>query len=200
MRNLDRATRAALQVLERARTIAVVGANRDQRSRTTTAYLRRVGFDVLRVDASRVTDIPGAVDVVLVFRTPRDVPALLAQAAAKRVDAVWLTEQPGPAVRSLARRLNVPLVFEPDVVARHRELQNQAGQPVKLGVRGRRHRRKDPVLRPLSPPGGWAEAGGGGRKGGGGGRAVIDEKKMITGRPGRRGRRRAYRSRGTAAA
>jgi predicted CoA-binding protein len=190
MRNLSRAEARAVRLFDRARTIAAVGAGTDQRSRATTAHLRRGGYDVVPVAGGGVAGIPGAVDLVLVFRTPAAVSTLLEQAAAKRVDAVWFTEEPSRAVRALGRRLKLPIVFDPAVAERHDQRLSDAGSAATLGIRGRRRRRKDPADGPLASQGGWVEAGGGGRRGGGGGRAIIDEKKMVKGKPGRRGRRR----------
>ena len=189
MRNLSRAQAIAARLLERARTIAVVGAATNERTRATAAYLRRSGYDVVPVEADGLASLPGAVDLVLVFRTPANVSVLLEQAAAKHVDGVWFTEGPNRATRALARRSKLAVVAERDIVELHRQRLDKAGQPQKLDVRRRRRGSAYVSDESLSSPGGWTEAGGGGRRGGGGGRAAIDEKKMIS-RPPRRARKR----------
>jgi predicted CoA-binding protein len=182
MRHLTRAKAIAARLLDRARTIAVVGADANERTRATAAYLRRAGYDVVPVAADGLANLPGAVDLVLVFRSPANAPVLLEQAAAKRVDAVWFTEAPNRALAAVARRLRLTVVVERDIARlHHHQRLSTAGQPKKLDVRKRR-RGSTVVTDTASATGGWQEAGGGGRQGGGGGRAAIDEKKMLGGR------------------
>ncbi|HXG02981.1 MAG TPA: CoA-binding protein [Candidatus Binatia bacterium] len=195
VRNLSRAEVTALRLLERARSVAVVG----RPDATVVGYLRRAGYDVRRAPEGGPADLPGAVDLVVVFGRPQNVPALLEQAAAKGADGAWFFQDVlDSRSRTLARRLGLGVVVDPHLIERHRERRREAGQALKLGVRPRRRGRSDAAEGRLHSPGGWAEAGGGGARGGGGGRAVIDEKKMVRGRPGRRGRRRAFRGPQTA--
>jgi predicted CoA-binding protein len=70
----------AQQLLDRARTIAVVGPVTD-RTETTLAYLRRVGYDVIVVPGGPLTDIPGPIDLALVLGTSAHLPRLLQEAS-----------------------------------------------------------------------------------------------------------------------
>jgi predicted CoA-binding protein len=68
-----------------------------------------------------LTDVPGTIDLVLVFGAPGDLQRLLEEAAAKRVDGVWFLQQgPGRLARDPARRLGLTLIVDSDVVRRHR--------------------------------------------------------------------------------
>jgi predicted CoA-binding protein len=179
MRNLTRQEVRAQQLLDRARTIAVVGPLKG-RGETTVAYLRRVGYDVVIVSSGTLADVPGPVDLVVLFGSPGDLDRLLQQAAEKRVDGVWFVDdRPGREAMRRARDLKLTVVVDPDLVERRQELFADAGQPRKRATTARRRGRARPTESGALTPGGWAEAGGG---------AAMDEKKV--GRPGRRGRRR----------
>jgi predicted CoA-binding protein len=177
MRHLTRAKARAELLLERARTMAIVGPTLSERAQETVGYLRKVGYDLVPVGDGPLADTPGSVDLVLVFGRPVDVPRLLEQAATKRVDGIWYIEHaPSHATSSLARRLGLALVVGDDIVRRHRERQREAGQPSKLSAGARRRGRKQPIDADPSVAKGWAEAGGGGSQGGGGGRSAINER------------------------
>jgi predicted CoA-binding protein len=95
-------------ILARAKTIAVLGikteAQSDQAAWYVPRYLQGAGYEVIPVpvyypDATeilgrkvyrRLADIPGAVDLVNVFRRPADVPPHVPDILAKRPQAVWL--------------------------------------------------------------------------------------------------------------
>jgi predicted CoA-binding protein len=161
-------------------------------------YLAHEGYDVIpvRPDQSHVaglaayaslTDIPGAVDLVVVFRTPSAVPAHVEEAAAKGADAVWLP--PGawsPAADVAAQQHGLTLIKECCVMEEHRRLSQRSGHPEKWGVHVRRRKAayQDNRVRPEDH--GYTPGGGGGHVAGGGGRSVLDEKKMVTGAPSRR--------------
>jgi uncharacterized protein len=89
-------------ILHRMRTVAVVGlsANPLRPSNFVGVYLQRHGFDVVPVNprerevlgrpsAPSVTDLPGPVDVVCVFRAPDAVPGIAEEAVAARAGALW---------------------------------------------------------------------------------------------------------------
>jgi len=199
MRNIKRREARAQRLLERARTIVVVGA--DARSRTLTDYLRGAGYDVVPVRSTggemgglkvypSIEDVPGQVDLVVVLASRTPVRRIVEQAAAKGADAVWLARASTTAEdRAAAQAAGIPLVADLGLIGEHRPRLREAGQPARLGVGSRRRGRGGGRVRDS----GWTEAGGGGRAGGGGGRAAVDEKKMVDGRPSRRGRRRAVR-------
>jgi predicted CoA-binding protein len=95
-------------LLSRVRRIAVLGikteTQRGQPAIEVPRYLERVGFDVIPVPVyypevdqilrrpvfRRLMDIPGDVDLVDVFRRPKDLAAHLDDIVAKRPGAVWL--------------------------------------------------------------------------------------------------------------
>ena len=95
-------------LLSRVRRIAVLGikteAQRGQPAIEIPRYLERVGFDVVPVPVyypeveqilrrpvfRRLVDVPGDVDLVDVFRRPKDLAAHLDDILAKRPGAVWL--------------------------------------------------------------------------------------------------------------
>jgi uncharacterized protein len=95
------------KVLESARRIAVLGikteAQSDQPSFSVPAYLQKVGYEVVPVPVyypevkeilgqpvfRKLSDIPGPVDIVDVFRRPRDIPPHLDELLALRPKAVW---------------------------------------------------------------------------------------------------------------
>jgi len=97
-------------LLSRVRRIAVLGikteAQRGQPAIEIPRYLERVGFDVIPVPVyypeveqilrrpvfRRLVDIPGEVDLVDVFRRPKDLAPHLDDLLAKRPGAVWLQE------------------------------------------------------------------------------------------------------------
>jgi predicted CoA-binding protein len=84
-------------VLQRARTIAIVGASPspDRHSHAVAQYLAHESYEVIAVRPDRadvvglatyasLADIPGAVDLVVLF------PAHVEEAAGKGAEAVWL--------------------------------------------------------------------------------------------------------------
>src|SRR5215831_547869 len=96
-------SRSSTEILESARTIAVVGASRDptKAGGSVPAGLQRRGFRIIPVNpyADRlfgekvyrsVLDIPEKVDIVDVFRPAVDAPEIARQAAAIGAGAVWL--------------------------------------------------------------------------------------------------------------
>jgi uncharacterized protein len=96
-----------LQTLCQARRIAVLGIKTDQQRSAAAyyvpAYMQRVGYDIVPVPVyypdvteilgepvyRRLVDVPGAVDLVVVFRRSRDIPQHLDDILAKKPAAVW---------------------------------------------------------------------------------------------------------------
>ncbi len=105
----DRANPSAEQIrdlLEQARRIAVVGISRfpEKPARRVPAYLAAKGYEIVPVNPSadrifgqqayaRLEDVPGAVDIVMIFR-PSDQAASFVRTAAARPErpAIWLSE------------------------------------------------------------------------------------------------------------
>jgi len=95
--------RSSRDILESARTIAVVGASRDPNKAggSVPAGLQRRGFRVIPINPYADTlfgekvyrsllDVPEKVDIVDVFRPSADAPAIARQAAAVGAKALWL--------------------------------------------------------------------------------------------------------------
>ncbi len=201
MKHMRREEARNRRVLQRARTVAIVGAspNPARHSYSVAGYLKRAGYDVVpvRPDRARVSglntyaalrDVAGPVDLVVIFRRPDAVPAHIAEAAAKHAEAVWL--QPGVwsrAADSAARRHGLTLIKDCCIEEEHRHLsQTTAGHPTKWGVHVRRRKPAYEDNRRRPEDGGYVAGGGGGHVAGGGVRAIADEKKMVKGAPSRR--------------
>ena len=95
--------KASHEILERARTIAVVGASRDpeKAAGSVPAGLQRRGFRIIPINpyadklfGERVyrslLDVPDEIDVVDVFRPSDEAPGIARQAAAIGAKALWL--------------------------------------------------------------------------------------------------------------
>jgi predicted CoA-binding protein len=187
-------------VLQRARTVAIIGAspNPARHSYSVVKYLKAAGYDVIPVhpDGAEVaglptfatlTDVVGPIDLVVIFRKPEAVPAHLDEAAGKHVDVVWL--QPGVWSReaeTAADRHGLTLVKELCIAEEHRHVSQPAGHPTKWGVHVRRRKPTYEDNRRRPDDAGYAAGGGGGHAAGGGVRATVDEKKMLKGAPSRR--------------
>jgi hypothetical protein len=99
---------AIRDILTQCRTIAVVGikteGQADQAAYYVPRYMQAAGYEVIPVpvyypDATeilgrkvyrRLVDIPGPVDLVNVFRRPKDVPPHVDDILAKKPRAVWM--------------------------------------------------------------------------------------------------------------
>jgi len=95
--------RSSREILEGARTIAVIGASRDpdKAGGSVPAGMQRRGFRIIPVNpyatelfGERVyrslVDVPDRVDVVDVFRPASDAPEIARQAVAAGAKALWL--------------------------------------------------------------------------------------------------------------
>jgi uncharacterized protein len=96
-----------MRVLEEAQRVAVLGikpeSHRAAAAHYVAAYLKRVGYEVVPVpvyfpDATEilgepvyrsVSEIPGDVDLVIIFRRPRDIDAHVDDILAKNPKSVW---------------------------------------------------------------------------------------------------------------
>jgi len=96
-------SRTSHEILQGARTIAVVGASRDpdKAGGSVPAELQRRGFRIIPINpyanmlfGERVyrslLDVPEPVDIVDVFRPSADAPEIARQAAAIGANALWL--------------------------------------------------------------------------------------------------------------
>jgi predicted CoA-binding protein len=141
MKHLSRETSAIRQLFERVRTIALIGASPrpDRRSHRVAHYLRRAGFDVVAVRADRrdldgiqayerLSDIPGRIDLAVIYRAPDAATAHVDEAADRGVPAVWLP--PGAwslAAQERARARGLTLVKERCPEEEHRALAELSG-------------------------------------------------------------------------
>ena len=95
--------RSSHEILERATTIAVVGASRDARKAggSVPAGLQQRGFRIIPINpfadelfGERVyrslSDVPETIDIVDVFRPAHDAPEIARQAVAVGARALWL--------------------------------------------------------------------------------------------------------------
>jgi predicted CoA-binding protein len=208
MRHLSPEKAAIHRLFDRARTIAVIGASPRARrhSHTVTAYLRAAGYDVIPVrpdeedvaglkSYARLEDVAGPVDIAIVYRNPEDATTHVEEAAAKGVEALWLP--PGVGNSALDHRAHAAgirtVVRDRCPEEAHREMLESAGNPRRSGVH--LSRRKDTYTDHRKHPegSGYTSSGGGGSIGGGGVRAVLDEKKMVAGKPSPRAGERKNR-------
>ncbi|MGH2807568.1 MAG: CoA-binding protein [Actinomycetota bacterium] len=91
------------EILERSRTVAVVGASTDESkpSHSVPARLQRAGFNVIpvnpsgkeilgRVAAKSLSEIDEPIDVVEVFRPAEEAPEIAREAVAVGAKTLWL--------------------------------------------------------------------------------------------------------------
>lgn len=105
----DRANPGAEEIrelLERARRIAVVGLSRspEKPARRVPAYLAAKGYEIIPVNPNtdrilgqqafaRIEDVPGPLDIVLIFRPSAEAGAFVRAAAARpERPTIWLSE------------------------------------------------------------------------------------------------------------
>ncbi|MBI3819558.1 MAG: CoA-binding protein [Planctomycetes bacterium] len=98
----DNSLRALLQ---ESKTIAVVGFSKNpaRPSHWIAEYLQQNGYRVIPVNPGlelglgkicykTLADVPGAIDIVNIFRSPRHVPDVVRAAIIKNARAVWMQE------------------------------------------------------------------------------------------------------------
>ena len=197
MKRLTRDEVRIERLLRAARSVAVLGASarRGHRSYAVVEYLKEEGFDVLPVREdraevaglsswARLADIPGPLDILLVLGGAPPDRATIEEAARKGARVLWLA--PGVPVGGAAEDAaahGLLLVRDRDIQVEQRHTEQVAGQPRKRGVNVGRRKRRYEDDRKRRDETGYVARGGGGHKGGGGARAVLDEKKMVGGKP-----------------
>ena len=95
------------EILEKSRRIAVLGMERDENpskpAYTVPLYLKQHGYEIIPLpvkypDVSEVAglkayhslaDVPGQIDIVDVFRSPRDINKHLDEIVARKPNVVW---------------------------------------------------------------------------------------------------------------
>jgi predicted CoA-binding protein len=93
------------QILKSAKTIAVIGASLkpERPSHWISKYLKEHGYKVIPVNPGHteilgdkcyksLSEVPGPVDIVDIFREPGAVPAIVDEAIAKKAKVVWMQE------------------------------------------------------------------------------------------------------------
>ena len=94
------------ELLERARTIAVVGLSNNpfRPSHGVSAYMQAQGYKIVPVNPTitealgeksfaSILDVPEKIDIVNIFRRPEFVEAIVDQAIQLKISAVWMQEQ-----------------------------------------------------------------------------------------------------------
>ena len=94
------------KLLERARTIAVVGLSNNpfRPSHGVSAYMQAQGYKIIPVNPTitealgeksfaSILDVPEKIDIVNIFRRPEFVEAIVDQAIQLKIPAVWMQEQ-----------------------------------------------------------------------------------------------------------
>jgi hypothetical protein len=94
------------ELLERARTIAVVGLSNNpfRPSHGVSAYMQAQGYKIVPVNPTitealgeksfaSILDVPEKIDIVNIFRRPEFVEAIVDQAIQLKLSAVWMQEQ-----------------------------------------------------------------------------------------------------------
>lgn len=121
-------------LLKQARTIAVVGLSSSplRPSYGVAAYMQTQGYRIIPVNPNirgalgekayaTLADVPEKIDIVNVFRRSEFVPALVGQAIALKVPAIWMQEgvvHEGAAAQ--ARKAGIFVVMDQCILKEHR--------------------------------------------------------------------------------
>lgn len=123
-------------IIRHTKRIAVVGisSNPEKASYRVAKYLRNASFEIVPVNPTLtewegikayadLKDIPGAIDIVDIFRRPEDVPPVVDAAIAKKAKVVWM--QQGivhNAAADKARAAGLQVVMDKCLLVEHRNL------------------------------------------------------------------------------
>ena len=127
-------TDSIYKVLERAKTIAVVGLSDDpmRPSHGVSAYMQSQGYKIIPVNPQieetlgeksypSLLDIPEKIDLVDVFRRPEFVDEIVEQAIQLKIPALWLQEDViHEAVAAKARAAGIFVVMDLCILKEHR--------------------------------------------------------------------------------
>ena len=128
-------------VLRNARTIAVIGLSNDpmRPSYGVTEYMQRQGYRIIPVNPrvpeilgeksyARLSDIPGKVDIVDVFRRPEAVPEIVDEVIALKLPVIWLQESVvHDEAAEKARNAGVTVIMDKCILKEHRARRSQLG-------------------------------------------------------------------------
>ncbi len=121
------------EILRNSRTVAIVGLSpkEDKPSNRVARYLKTQGYNIIPVNPAcaeilgevcyaDLSALPGAVDVVDIFRRPEDVPQIVEQAVKAGAKAVWMQEGiVNQEAADLARRSGVKVVMDRCMMKEH---------------------------------------------------------------------------------
>ena len=121
------------ELLERARTIAVVGLSNNpfRPSHGVSAYMQAQGYKIIPVNPTitealgkksfaSILDVPEKIDIVNIFRRPEFVEAIVDQAIQLKISAVWMQEQViHQAAAEKARRAGIFVAMDLCILKEH---------------------------------------------------------------------------------
>ncbi len=124
-------------ILRKYRTVAVVGVSsrEDRLSHRVARYLREHGYRIVPVNPREtevlgekcypdLCSVPEPVDVVDVFRRPRHVPRVVAEAMYNGAKAIWMQEGiVHEAAARRARAVGLEVVMDRCMMSEHRKLE-----------------------------------------------------------------------------
>jgi len=124
-------------LLARSKTIAVVGlsGNPLRPSHGVSAYMQSHGYRILPVNPNieeclgeraypSLLDVPGAIDIVNVFRRSEFLPEIVDQAIQRRVPAIWMQEDVvHEKAAEKARQAGIFVVMDRCILKEHRARQ-----------------------------------------------------------------------------
>jgi predicted CoA-binding protein len=124
-----------LDLLTSAKTIAVVGLSSSplRPSYGVAAYLQQHGYRIIPVNPTingalgekaypSLSDVPDPIDLIDVFRRPEHVDAIVDQAIALKVPALWLQETVvNEAAAARARQAGITVVMDKCILKEHRK-------------------------------------------------------------------------------
>ena len=122
------------EILQRARTIAVVGLSDNplRPSHGVAAYLQAQGYRIVPVNPRISTslgekaypsllDVPGKIDIVDIFRRPEFVEAVVDQAIQLKIPTVWMQEEiVHEKAAQKARQAGIFVVMDRCILLEHR--------------------------------------------------------------------------------
>jgi len=122
------------EILQRARTIAVVGLSDNplRPSHGVAAYLQAQGYRIVPVNPRIATslgekaypsllDVPGKIDIVDIFRRPEFVEAVVDQAIQLKIPTVWMQEEiVHEKAAQKARQAGIFVVMDRCILLEHR--------------------------------------------------------------------------------
>lgn len=121
-------------ILERAKTIAVVGLSNNplRASHGVSAYMQSEGYRIIPVNPRIVSclgekayasllEVPEKIDIVNIFRRPEFVEEIVDQAIQLKVSAIWMQEQViHEKAAEKARRAGIFVVMDRCILMEHR--------------------------------------------------------------------------------